>query len=202
MSSMLGGEVDLFGLDEFGNNPGMSEVTGVAIGVGASVLGKFAAQRMSGWAAANADLVGFATGGLASGIMYSLGKPSRAASIAAATAVGVFTIGNWLLNKAMPLSGMGLPQVEYLNGAMGLPQVEYLNGLGMPGIAPVPPSYGTIPGVYGTGFSGVAGPQLSAAQPPVDLLGDHTPRAQQAEFLGAPTLSGLASAYGATLLGR
>lgn len=62
--------------------------------------------------------------------------------------------------------------------------------MGLPGLAPVPPIYGA---------AGMAGVSLSQS-PPVDLLGRATNGSQQASLLGSPSLSGLSSAYGATLL--
>lgn len=201
MGRMLG-EVDLLGLNQFGENPGISPIYGTLIGGGVASVAKVALARMG---KPNPNFWGFVVGGLTAGGMYFAGKMTRHAALGAAAgaflAAGVDWLMGEMLNSGTPTAGVGIPQIQYLNGPMGLPQVEYLNGagnLGLPGIAPVPPSYGTIPGVYG---AGVAGPQFGQS-PPVDLLGQGGATQDQVQLLGGPTLSGLASAYGATLLGN
>lgn len=198
MSKMLG-EVDLFGLDRFGVSAEMDSVYGALIGGSAAGLGgvladKTGNSKLRTWASIGA-------GAAAAGIMWKSHKYKGAALGALAGTAAVTLVPmviNWIFygGSSAPMSGLGIPQVEYLNG-LGIPQVEYLNGLGLPSIAGVPKAYGTIPGV-----AGIAGPQLgTSAHPPVDLLGAMSPQAHQVELMGGPTISGLASAYGATLLG-
>ncbi len=194
------GRIDLLGLNVFGRNAGMNPLHGTLIGGGVAGGTALMLKRRG---ALNADLKGFGAGIAVAAFMYFIKKSRHAAFGAAAGAF--FASGlSWVANRflgpaatttpeaAAAVSGMGLPQLQYLNGNMGIPQVQYLNGgLGLPGIAPVPQSYGTIPGV--------AGPNLGGA--PVDLLGPGTSQSGQISLLGGPTISGLSSAYGATLLG-
>ena len=192
MASLLG-EVDLLGLDAFGNNPGVDALYGTMIGGGISAI----AEKIAVKSGKDGNFWGFAAGTASAAALYFHWKTRHAALGALAGAF--FASGfDWLLGKLFGSTPTGLPTIERLNG-LGLPQVEYLNGgLGATGIFDVPPSYGTIPGVYGP--SGIAGTQFGQA-PPIDLLGEQSPQAQQLQLMGGPTVSGLANAYGATLLG-
>jgi hypothetical protein len=191
------GEVDLFGLDEFGI-PFIDGYGGIVLGLGISAFGPMAVRKIpNAFAQQNANLVAAVAGAAVGGILWKTGR----GLLGAQTAITAITAGvfNWIAAKAEGgLAGLGVPTVNYLNG-LGLPQVEYLNGFGMASIENTPVAYGTIPGVYG---AQVAGPQLSADnQPPVDLLGQPTAASQQVSLLGGPPVSGLASMYGATLFG-
>lgn len=200
MAKMLG-QVDLLGLNAFGKNPGMNVLYGTLIGGTASAGTSILLKRRG---ASNPDMKGFLIGLVVSAALYAMKKTRHAAFGSLAGAF--FATGlSWLSSKVFgagvsPVAGMGLPTIQPLNG-LGVPQIQYLNGgLGLPGITQVPPAYGA----YGTSpsngaMSGMAGVSLSQS-PPVDLLGQST-QSHQASLLGAPQLNGLASAYGATLLG-
>ena len=200
MAKMLG-QVDLLGLNAFGRNPGMNALYGTLIGGGTAGIASLMLKRRG---ASNPDMKGFLAGVVVSAAMYAM-KKTRHASFGS-LAGAFFAAGlSWLAGKflgagATPTAGMGLPQLQALNG-LGVPQVQYLNGsLGIPGIAPVPPMYGGTSSVS-NGLSGAhAGVSLSQS-PPVDLLGRATAQSAQAQLMGVPALSGLSSAYGATLLG-
>lgn len=200
MAKMLG-SVDLLGLNAFGKNPGMNALYGTLIGGGASGVTSILLKRRG---ASNPDAKGFLVGVVVAGVLWSMKKTRHSAFGALAGAF--FASGlSWVAGKllgagagatAAAVAGMGLPQLQYLNGGggLGVAQIQYLNGaggMGLPGLAPVPPSYGTAPGVAGLSISGL---------PPVDLLGRASNGSQQASLLGSPALSGLSSAYGATLL--
>jgi hypothetical protein len=192
------GSVDLFGLNAFGQNPGMHPIYGALIGGGAAAVGSFAASK-SASLAGKKEWIGMATGFAASGALYA-SKKTRHAALGAA--VGTFLAsGLPLLFKAVTgQSSLGVAQLEYLNG-LGVPQINYLNGagLGLTSMSHLPDAQGTIPGVHGS----FAGPQMGApgASAPVDLLGAATAQSNQVSLLGGPAISGLSSAYGATLLG-
>lgn len=193
------GSVDLFGLNQFGQNPGLSPIYGALIGGGVSSVASFAAGKTH--MAGKQHLIGFAAGAAAAGAMYSM-KATRHAAIGA-LAGAFLASGLPMIFKAVTGGGLGLPQVEYLSG-LGVHDISYLNGagLGIPGIAPLPQTYGNVPGVNGS-HGGVAGSQIGApgSSAPIDLLGAATAQSNQVQLLGGPTISGLSAAYGATLLG-
>lgn len=214
MSSLMG-EVDLLGLDEFGQNPGMRTVYGALIGAGVASVATVAAKNLTDpgtWANDNAEWVGLGAGLLTAGAMYAMPGTRHAAVWAAGTAalsLGVIAIAKKVLGGGSVLSGLGIPS------AGPVPQV-YGAGLGLPSIyAPAPvaniaPGYsgatnaglaeasiGPVPQVYGTGLSG---PQLGS-QVPVSLLGNSL-GAQQASLLGGPLTDGLSAMYGQTVFGE
>ena len=190
------GDVDLLGLNKFGENPGMNPLWGIAIGGSASAITSTALSRMgSGAAARHADLIGFLAGLATGGVMYSM-KSTRHAALGAFAgaffAAGLKWLGGILLGSpaAKPVAGMGLPMVQPLNG-LGLPMMQALNGqMGLPSISNTIPPQGAIPGVAGPQVSGHFG-----SSPPVNLLG-------QQMSAGGPQISGLSARYGASLLSR
>ena len=201
MAKHLHGDVNLLGHDEFGQNPGLNEMWGLGIGGGLAV-GTAATVRAvaTGAWADNADGVGFAVGAGASAIMFAF-PGTRAAGVAGLVSAflssGVRQLESWMAKSSKATAGMGVAVVDQL----GMPQVNYLNGaMGMAQVSNQPRSYGTVPGVHGLGgTAGVA--QSSHLGPPVNLLGGGSPQAAQAQLLGAPVSHGLASRYGANLFG-
>lgn len=189
------GSVDLLGLNSFGQPVGMNPLWGVTIGGGVSFGTATILARMSGKAAAHADLIGFLAGLATGGVMYSM-KATRHAAFGAFAgaffAAGLKWLGGVLFGSpaAKPVAGVGMPMINALNGGgLGLPMINALNGqMGMAAISREPIPAGTIPGV--------AGPQVSGGigNPPVHLLGQHL-------SAGGPQVSGLSARYGATLLG-
>lgn len=189
------GKVDLLGLNQFGQNPGMSPLVGVAIGGGASVATQFLASRMAS-TAAKAETYGLLGGLAATGALYAM-KRTRHAALGAAAGTLLAAGIPWLKRK-MGLAGLGVPQIRYLNG-LGVHQVDYLNGLGVHTAEPTRTPYGTIPGVHGLSQAGIQmGPD--AGRPPVDLLGQNA-ASEGVRLLGGPQVSGLASQFGATIFG-
>lgn len=188
MAKMLG-QVDLLGLNAFGRNSGMNALYGTLIGGGTSGVTSLMLKRRG---ASNPDMKGFLVGVVVSGVLWSMKKTRHAAFGSLAGAF--FASGlSWLASKFL---GAGVTPTA----GMGLPQIQALNGFGIPGITPVPPMYGGVSTMSGLSGVGHAGVSLSQT-PPVDLLGRATAQSQQAALLGVPALSGLSSAYGATLLG-
>lgn len=197
------GEVDLFGLDEFGQQVGMNSAWGALIGAG---LGTGTAIAVRALAAAPtwkkySEGVGFFVGAAASGLLMAFQGTRGAgwAALAATAATNGLRQLEVLFSPAA-LAGMGAAVIEPLNGVV----IEPLNGefgqFGVAEIEQVPRAYGTIPGVYGP--MGVAGPQLSQT-PPIDLMdmGALPANSQQVALMGGPSLSGLGAYYGATLFG-
>jgi len=206
------GSVDLFGLDEFGVPAGMNQLWGAVIGGGLGTGTAIAVRALSGEAAAGkfdwkkySEGIGFAVAAGASGLMMAF--PGTRAAGWAGMAVAFMTNGLRQLEKMFVEStpaAFGAATIEPLNGVV----MESLSpptrdvGLGRLGIATdnwVPPSYGTIPGVYGTP---VAGTQIGEA-PPLDLMAPQNLPANsyQVSLMGGPQMSGLGAHYGATLFG-
>jgi hypothetical protein len=198
------GSVDLLGLNEFGQNPGLNPLYGTLIGGGVGAVTSMAVARTA--KAADKELYGFLAGLGASGVMYAM-KSTRHAALGGA--LGAFLTSGlaWIEKKLAPVAvaqaatktieGLGIAKVSYLNG-LGVPQVNYLNGLGMASIHNQPPAVGTIPGVAGPSF---AGTQMGAGGPPISLLGSPTTQSQKVSLMGGPSVHGLSAQYGATLLG-
>jgi len=195
------GNVNLFGLNAQGKNPGMSPLAGAGIGAGASIAGELIAGKVPALAD-KSGTVGFAAGLAASAALY-FGARGKHRHAAVGSLVGTVLAQGlpWLRSK-MGLAGLGIPQINYLNGAgLGVHQIEMLNGgLGLHTMEPVRKSYGTIPGVAGLGSAGI---QVGshAGQPPVSLLGESTSQSRQVTSMGGPAISGLSTSYGATLFG-
>jgi hypothetical protein len=214
------GEVDLLGLDEFGQNPGLSPLYGALIGAGVANLTTIAVEQFADpgqWVFDNSDAVGFGVGLAASAAMYAL-PSTRHAALASAAAValsaGLRAVAKLLVGSpkaeaaaaaAPGVSGyfgdaMIQPTLPVYGAQLGLPQANwapYVVG------GPQPTAHGVlgeaeiqrVPQVYG---SGLAGPQLGH-QPPVDLVGLQSASQQSASLLGAPLTSSLASHYGSNI---
>lgn len=185
------GEINLLGLNEFGQNPGLSPLYGTLIGGGVASLASMVTARTA--KAASRDTYGFLAGLAAAGAMYAMPKTRHAALGAALGAVLASGL-KWL--EGMATGGMGMAQINYLNG-LGLPEVSYLNGLGIATISDQAQSVGTIPGVAGMSF---AGTQIGEGAP-LNLLGAATAQSEKVSLMGGPAVHGLSASYGATLLG-
>lgn len=269
----LMGEVNLLGLDQFGQNPGMSPITGALIGGGVANVTSLAIGNMNAFqnmvgpngmpVAQDRHFWGFMAGLATTGILWLTGPdrarhaswgalvgailaeglpwlekfvlgtvemPAPVAQVAAAITAAAPAVAQAAQSAAttgapvtVPVtvpapgapgtSGMGMARIHALNGlrGLGIHRVhalnglgmrrqgggQYLNGLGLATVQPTSQSVGTIPGVHGPAF---AGTQIGNA-PPVNLLGPKTSQGTQVQLLGGPQIHGLASAYGATLLG-
>lgn len=181
------GEVDLFGLNEFGEPEGMNPTWGAVIGAGLGTGTAIAVRALATpggsfdyhkWA----EGIGFLVGGATSGVMIAF-PGTRAAGwsglAASFLACGLRQI-EVLFQTTEQVTGIGAPVIERLDG-FGITVPEY------------------VPQMYG-----VAGAQVSNGRPPVDLMGGagalpHS-SAQAVEVMGAP-LSGLGAHFGATLFG-
>lgn len=210
------GSVDLLGLNQFGQNPGLNPIWGAAIG-GATAGVTSIALRHSGNAKlmGNPEAFGLLAGLAVSGAMYSMKSTRHAALgsvVGAVLASGLawferLLLGDQAVANAVAVQaavkttgtagmrGLGIPMVNPLNG-LGVPAIRSLNGLGVPTISPLVHPAGAIPGVAGNQISG-----LGASHPPVSLLGPMSPQAAHLRGIGGPSVHGLSAAYGATLLG-
>ncbi len=186
---------NLFGLSDFSS--GLSPIAGVGIGAGATIAGQFAASKIAA-VADKQGMIGTGVGLAATAAMFFSKKHKHAAMgslLGTALAAGI----PWLKAKA-GLAGLGIPQINYLNG-LGVHQLQMLNGgLGAHTLEPTRTPHGTIPGVAGLAQAGI---QMGAdsGQPPVSLLGPSTAQSRQVSLMGGPAISGLSSAFGATLFG-
>lgn len=212
----LMGELNLLGLGTFGN--GLSPLWGTLIGGGvAGITSMTLGHTKGGTMAKDREFYGLLAGLGASGVLFSM-KSTRQSGAAFASLVGAFLASGlpWLEKKILGtvqlpvataeaavavtsngVKGLGATRINALNGGLRGREVSFLNGLGIPVIAPVPQSVGTIPGVAGPSF---AGTQMGT-RAPVSLLGEPSARSHQVSLLGGPQIHGLAAAYGATLLG-
>ncbi len=208
MTKLLG-NVDLLGLNEFGENPGMNPLYGVLIGGGVSAVTSMALSKGNQASAAtqNADLIGFLAGLASGGALFAM-KSTRHAAWGAFAGAFLASGLKWLEGALFGSSaapgapvagrGMGLPMINALNGQMGLPMISALNGggqMGLPSVSSTPHPQGTIPGVAGPQVSGFGAARGGGARPPVNLLGHQL-------SAGGPNISGLSARYGATLYGR
>ena len=191
------GEVNLLGLNAFGQNPGLDEKWGILVGGGTAALASIVVSRTS--KAANREAFGLLAGLGVSGALYAMKSTRHAALWSAAGAILGSGIA-WLEKIMFGKSALGIPSLNFLNG-LGVPTINYLNGgmdgLGLPQIWDVPESQGTIPGVAGPSFAGTRFGDSN----PIDLLGAATPQSEKIALMGGPSVHGLSAAYGATLLG-
>lgn len=196
MAAQLLGKVDLLGLNAMGLPAGVHPLLGVLVGGGIST----ATSAMS--KSRHAELFGLLAGVAAGGALYAAGPKYRSMGIGA-IAGSIAVIGfRWLERILAPAKtsaaaaattgtqGIGMATMQALNG-LGIPTMQALNGsLGLPSMANTPIPAGTIPGVAGIQVSG-----QGMSSPPVSLLGQRT-------GTNGPSISGLSTRYGATLLGQ
>lgn len=212
------GNVDLLGLNQMGNNPGLNPIWGVAIGGGVSGITSLAlGHTMTGSVQSNRDVIGLGAGLLVAGGMYAMPATRHAAigaavgaffaagmqwlervlfgtvQLPAATAATASAVAQAATTGTMPAaaagtSGMGIATTRALNG-LGIATTRALNGLGIATTQNRVAPVGTIPGV--------AGLRLGNGQPPVNLLGN-SPGAAQVRLMGGPSVHGISGSYGAT----
>jgi hypothetical protein len=216
--TQLLGSVDLLGLNQYGENPGLSPIVGALIGGGVSGITAMAVGHAgTGKLQQNRELIGLLAGLTVAGSMYAM-KSTRHAAIGAAvgsmlasglawiekmvfgtvqmpaaTAEAVSQVASQVASKT---TGMGMSNIRALAG-LGIAQMQQL---GIANIQKQPSAYGTIPGVAGLG--GVAG--LRAHAPgtmPTNLLGAPSAASHHISLMGGPLTHGIASMYGATSIG-
>lgn len=175
------GEVNLFGLDDFGEPVGLKPIWGGAIGAvvanGAAIGTRMATDDPD--IMKYDELIGTGAGVVASGVMMIF-KGTRAASWAALlTTLG--STGLRALEKAL-MSAEKKAQVaaSTLKG-ITVERVPSLQGLGLTTVEQVPTLQGPPPALVGTAMHGLAA----------------SPAAQQVPMI----LNGLAQSYGATYAG-
>jgi hypothetical protein len=215
------GNVDLLGLNSFGQPVGLNPIWGALIGGGVAGITKMTvAHTMTGTAQTNADLIGLGTGLAVSGLMYAM-KGTRHAALGAALgaflATGLSYLERVLLGTvqlpaataavasqvaaaatgapvAAGTSGIGIATTRALNG-LGIATTRALNGLGISTTSQRVAPMGTIPGV--------AGPRMTRpGQSPLHLLGPQSAASEQVRLMGGPAIHGIAGHWGATHFSR
>lgn len=186
------GSIQLLGLNDFGGKQ-MNPLIGAGIGGGVSFVTGAIARRSG---STKADMLGLGAGLATAGVMYAM-KSTRKAAVGAA--IGAVLVAATRVVEGLllggGLSGLGIPQMRALNG-LGIPQMRALNGLGIPAASYVPSAAGTIPGVAGAQLANPGG-----GAPPISLMGSPSASAMHLLGIGGPPVHGLATSYGATLLG-
>lgn len=178
------GNVELLGLGAF---PRMSPTVGTIVGGATAGITDVIATRAG---AKRPSIVGLGAGLALAGLFYAM-RSTRHVAKSAALGAGLATLFTMIKSYMVTgsFAGFGIPQLRQL----GIPQ---LRQLGYPAVSNVPTPHGTIPGVAGSqlGGAGMSGP-------PVSLLGQPSPAAMHLLGVGGPPVHGLATSYGATLLG-
>lgn len=179
--------VNLLGLGTFGGR--LSPVIGVGIGGGVSGITTIISRRAG---SGRPELIGLGAGLATAGVMAAMRSTRHAAfgaALGAFLASGIAFVEKLIFGQ---LAGLGIPQMR----ALGIPQMRQLGGMGYPAASNVPHAQGTIPGVAGSQLAAPGG-----GPPPVSLMGQPSSAAMHLLGIGGPPVHGLASAYGATLLG-
>lgn len=192
------GDVDLFGLDEFGDNPGMPAWAGVLIGGGLATSSSIAIKKLSKSPTLlkHADGLGFLAGA-AAGAAVGLAMPAHRHAGWNMVAGAFVSSGMRYLEQMFlgpGVSGWGVVDIERTGvirptGPMaGDVDVRTMDGMGIATIEPT-----------GAVFSGSDMPRLLGNTP-----AEH--RRNTATLLGVPGLSGplagISSAFGATIMGN
>ncbi len=225
------GEVDMFGLDEFGQPTGLNPMWGAIIGGGIGTGTAIAVRSMaknSPTLQKYSEGVGLLTGAVAGGVMMAFPGSRAAGWSALATAFvtnglrqleamfmgapATAGYGGVVVDPQYLVNGLGQDYAvqELHGGGFGIHAIEpgyAVNGHGM-GIVEVDPTHI----VQGLGHLGAGNVQIQGSGygagtgVRVDGLGQGgpmNPQSPQAQLvgLGGPNVSGLASHYGATLFG-
>ncbi len=206
------GNVDLLGLNSFGNPVGLNPIWGTLIGGGvAGVTQMTVKHTASGNVQMNSDLIGLGAGVATAGLMLSM-KGTRHAAWGAL--LGAFLVSGLSWLERVLLGTVALPtataqvasQVAAASGGgggamsgLGIARTRQLGlsttrQLGISTTAQVPHARGTIPGV--------AGLRLGNGQPPVSLMGQRSAGAAQVALMGGPQVHGVAGHWGATHFSR
>lgn len=148
-------DVDILGLNEFGEPVGLSAIYGALIGAGAGSLGAIAARSFGSVALVNnSELVGLGAAAIAGGIMAAFPSTRHAGWVAIAT--GVVSNGLRAVERyfgSSTTAGIGMPSIQSyprmaagMNG-LGIVQAQPLNGRpqllgGQPRMSPLAAKYG------------------------------------------------------------
>ena len=200
------GEVDLFGLDEFGQPTG-NQMVGAAVGAGVQSLAAVTLKHTQAGRPTvykYAEGIGALVGALAGGAMIAIPSQRGAGWTAVTTSLvsgAVRQVSAMVAKHRTAAENAGAQAADAGGGTAGwgLPTIEPTvafrgAGLGLPTIE----QQALVPGSAGLSDAGVGMP------PQLQNAGDYgmgqNPGAQQAQLVG-PGFSGLGAHYGATLFG-
>jgi hypothetical protein len=193
------GQVDLFGLDEFGQNPGKDAIWGAAIGAGLGTGTAIALRAFTKNSTLHkySEGIGFLVGGGVSGAMAAMEKTRYAGWVGLMTA---FLSNGLRQAETLLFPSDGAAQIAVLQKQIAamiaagakLPVDGW--GVALPEFAAPVVEMGA-PVIEMGGYLG--------ATPPVNLMGNGGLGAGAADvqIQGGPAISGLASHFGATLFG-
>lgn len=144
MDSNLGrgyDDIDIFGLNEYGDPEGLGALWGASIGVGVSTLTAIGGRSFGGMTVKTSELLGLGAGVVAGGIMAFF----RSTRHAGWTAIAASVLGSGLralegyFSSTGHFMGLGMPSLQPMprfqpgmNGPMGIVQAQPMNGLGNP----------------------------------------------------------------------
>lgn len=174
------GEVDMFGLNEFGEAEGLPALYGVAAGAVLSGAGPALVRWALPSQREHSELWGFGAGvgvGALMAIMRSTRNAGWACMLTAGIASGLRLLENWFSGSAPKLDGVTFERRKVLQGVV----VENRPTLGLTTTENQPTLSGP-PQLVGSG---------------VQLVGNHGVQIQ-----GGPAVSGVAGLYGSTYMNR
>jgi hypothetical protein len=210
------GEVDMFGLDEFGNPAGADSMWGAVIGggvsTGAAILARSLAKDPTAKLHKYSELTGLLAGAVAGGIMMAFPGTRRMGWAAAATALvtsGLRQLEQSLMSKSAGMAGVTIDPTGVIQpgGGFGIHTIE--PGYSVPsagfGAATIDPAY-PVPGSISGGSAGFGADRPELVGPPTLVgAGDYgmndNPGVQQTKLLGGPNVSAIGAHFGATLFG-
>jgi hypothetical protein len=196
------GQVDLFGLDEFGQNPGADAIWGAAVGVGLSTGTSIALRALTKSPTIHrwSEGIGFLVGGGVSGAMAAMEKTRYAGWVGLMTSFlsnGLRQVETILFpNDTAELLALTKRKLDVAYGKLSdadKKTVDELKGAMPQLMAPVVEF--AAPVIETAGY-------LSSA-PPVNLMDNSHlgAGAENVQLMGGPEISGLGAHFGATLFG-
>lgn len=133
-------DVDIFGLDEFGDPSGLGALYGAMVGAGVGTVASIGVRSFKPAWAASSELIGLGAGLAAGGAMVAFPSTRHAGWVAMAAAVlnnGLRAAENYFKDST-PTAGLRGREIEYLSGGglgrgLGMIQAEPLQGAAMGG---------------------------------------------------------------------
>ncbi len=185
------GNVDAFGLDEFGMPAGINPLWGAVAGTGLGTLTAIGVRQFSGGSVGMvkwSEAIGFGVGALASGAML-LSKSTRAAGW---TGLASSFLNNGLrqLEMMLLMKEVALPAGTQGVGDVVIEPTDVLAGQGGLGLVEVEPAQALL---------GNSGAYMEQGSDMPTLVGASLEQASNhIQLVGGPPLSGVASHWGAT----
>jgi hypothetical protein len=164
-------DVDIFGLDEYGDPQGLGALWGAAVGVGAGTLAAIGGRSFGSMSVKNSELLGLGVAVAAGGVMAAFKGTRHAGWVAIASGLlgnGLRTIEAYMSAgttghysgvqfQQIPrisagMNGLGMIQAQPMNGQMGMNGLadsrRSLQLMGGPPVSPLAARYGhtSVPG--------------------------------------------------------